>query len=198
MKRMKKIGPAVLAAMALMALIGASSASATTLEVTTTTKNESVTITASLQSGTSSQLNNTSGSIQNTCTGSHMHGSTESPYTSPHIVTGSFTSGSAGWSVSGCTRTVTIHNAGKFYITYIAGTTNGTVYIEDTVLTFGAPLVGYLTCETSAEGTHIGTLTGVGHGQATLHANAVIPCGITATWTATYTITSPDGLGVSV
>jgi hypothetical protein len=171
MKYLKMFGLAAVAASALMAFVGASTASATTLEVTTVTTNASVTITASLETGTSSQLNNTSGSIQNTCTESHAHGSTAPPYT--------------------------VHSSGSLSVEHISGTTNGTVTSEGAEVTVGAPLVGYLTCVTSTPSTDIGTLTGVGHGQATLHINAVVDCGITATWTGTYVITSPDGLGVS-
>jgi hypothetical protein len=198
MKQLKTIGLVALAATALTAFLGANSAPATTLEVTTVTKNESVTITASLESGTSSQLNNTSGSTQNTCTGSHLHGSTAPPYTvTSGKVVAPLTEGENGLSFTGCTRPITIHFPGSLSVERINGTTNGTVRSENAELTVGAPLVGYLTCTTSSEGEDIGTLTGVGHGQATIHINAVIGCGITATWTATYVITSPDGLGVS-
>jgi len=181
--------------LALMALVGTSGASATTLEVEGEPKTEQVTITASLESSTSVVLTNTSGSIQNTCAGSHVHGNTQSPYSGTYV-TGPVTS----LSFSGCTRKVTVHNAGKLYVEHIAGTTNGTVSSEEAEVTTEIPLVGYVTCKTDG-GKDLGTLTGVGSGHATLHVSAVLNCGAllpSAKLAATYVVTSPTGLGVSL
>ncbi|HVD40754.1 MAG TPA: hypothetical protein VNC16_07110 [Solirubrobacterales bacterium] len=198
MKSLKTLGLAVLAATSIMAF-AASSASATTLEIKGVTQTGPVTITASLKSGNSTILKDTSGFSQNTCTSSDMHGIT-TIFTGT-AVTGPFTehggpNPSAGFSLSGCTRTVTIHDPGTFEIVWISGTTNGTVYFENTQVTSGSP-IGTLNCTTGAT-THIGTLTGVSSGHATLHINALINCGIipSAKWEGTYTVTSPEGLGV--
>jgi hypothetical protein len=62
-------------------------------------------------------------------------------------------------------------------------------------VTTGSPF-GTLNCKTEA-GTHLGTLTGVKEGNATMDINAALFCGgISSKWEATYTVTSPSGLGV--
>jgi hypothetical protein len=207
MKYLKMIGLAAVAASALMAFVGASTASATTLEINGVTQNTSVTITGSLASGTSALLEDTSGFSQNTCKKSHTHGVT-TKYTdegSLKEVTGPLTGHtheektagtlpSSGLSFAECDRTVTVHDPGTLEVVHIADTTNGTVYSENAEVTSGSPF-GTLTCIT--ETTHLGTLTGVSSGHATLHVNAVLDCGISARWTATYTVTTPTGLGVS-
>jgi hypothetical protein len=191
MRYLKMLGLAAVSATALMALVGASSASATTLEIEGVTKNESLSGSISLANGTSIILKDTSGFAQNTCQSSSGEASTSSPYTG-EFVTGVATSGS----FSNCTRTVTVHNPGKAEIFWTSGT-NGTVYGEGGEITSGSPF-GTLTCK-SGETTHIGTLTGVSSGNATLHVNAVINCGSlsSAKVEATYTITNHSGLGVS-
>jgi hypothetical protein len=188
MKYLKMLGLAAVSTMAFMAF--ASSASATTLETTGVTINSSETISASLVSGTSAELKSTGGSFQNTCTGSSAHGATASPFTATKL-SGPLTS----LTFSGCTRAVTVHAPGSLTVEHISGTTNGTVFSDEAVVTTGSP-VGTLTCETGT-GTHIGTLTGVKHGHAELHINAHIPCGISAKWEATYIVTSPTDLGIS-
>jgi len=204
MKYLKILGLAAVSAMAFMAF--ASTASATTLEVEGTTKSGSVTITASLATESTAVLENTSGSIQNVCTGSHVHG-----YTT--VFTGTYVTGpatghlhaektegvlpTAGLSFSGCTRRVTVHDPGTLKVDWTGGT-NGTVWSEEAEVTSEIPFFGYANCQTG-ESTHIGDLTGVSTGHATLHVNAVLNCGAllpSARWTATYTVTSPNGLGV--
>jgi hypothetical protein len=190
MKYLKVLGLAAVAAMAMMAF-AAGSASATTLEVGGVTTDDSVTITASLASGESAILKDTAGFSKNTCTVSHVHGTTTSPFTGD-AVTGDIET----LTFTGCTRTVTVHDPGKLEVVWTSDT-NGTVYSEEAQVTVGSA-IGTLNCETD-ETTHLGDLTGVASGHATLHVNAVIDCGIisSAKWEATYTITSPDGLGVS-
>ncbi|HEY5942305.1 MAG TPA: hypothetical protein VIT89_05515 [Solirubrobacterales bacterium] len=192
MKYLKMLGIAAVAAMALTAF-AASSSGATTLEVGGVPKNEKVEITASLKSGTSTTLSRTDGSLANTCTASHLSGSTESPFTGTRV-TGPVSS----LSFSSCDRPVTVDKAGKLYVEHIAGTTNGTVFSEEAEVTVGS-IFGTLTCRTF-EGTDIGTLTGGKEGHATLHIDAVLNCGFavpSATWKGTYTVTSPTGLGVT-
>nr|MDQ2630074.1 hypothetical protein [Actinomycetota bacterium] len=79
MKHLKTLGLAAVAAMAMTAIV-AGSASATVLEVEGSTWQESVTISASLASGTSAVLSRTDGSLANTCTTSSVAGSTSSPF----------------------------------------------------------------------------------------------------------------------
>jgi hypothetical protein len=206
MKYLKMLGLAAVAAMAFMAF-AASSASATTLEVGGVTKNESITITASLKTGTSATLRDTFGFSSNTCTKSHVHGSTTSAthqggptthgvYTG-YELTGELTEGSNGLSFSECeNEPVEVHTGGTLHIRHIANTTNGTVTSSGAEVTTESPF-GTLNCKTGA-GTHLGTLTGVKEGHATMDINATLSCsGISSKWIATYTVTSPTGLGVS-
>jgi hypothetical protein len=206
MKYLKMLGLAAVAAMALMAVV-AGSASATTLEVGGTAKNESVTITASLKAGTSAILTDTFGFSSNTCTESHVHGSTTSAdiggktfdntYTGDSL-TGPLTEESNGLSFGKCTREpVTAHKSGELHITWISGTTNGTVTSSGAEVTTGSPF-GTLNCKTG-EGTHLGILTGVAKTteHATMDINAVLSCsGVSSKWEATYIVTTPTGLGV--
>jgi hypothetical protein len=97
-----------------------------------------------------------------------------------------------------CTRPVTVHKAGQLYVEHVAGTTNGTVFSENTEVTVGTPF-GTVNSKTGA-GTDIGTLTGVNSGSATLDINGVLNCGFllpSALWGGTYVVTSPAGFGVS-
>ncbi|HEX6206569.1 MAG TPA: hypothetical protein VFZ29_12255, partial [Solirubrobacterales bacterium] len=131
-------------AASLTTLAGVGTASATVLEVAGTPKNEAVTLTASLQSASSLTLARTDGSLANTCTESHLHGTTESPFTGTKV-TGALSS----LSFSSCVRPVTVHKAGKLYVEYIPGTTNGTVFSEEAEITVGSPF-GTLNCKTNA------------------------------------------------
>jgi hypothetical protein len=210
MKYLKMLGLAALSAMALMA-VTAGTASATTLEIGGATQNKPVTITASLKAGTSVLLKNTSGSSENTCTQSHLHGtttwSTTGGVTTHNSYTGEQLTGALSFlqfgtdaTGKGCTTNVTVHKAGKLHIKHIAGTTNGTLTSSEAEVTsFSAAFGTYINCKTGT-GTHLGTLTGVKEGHATMHVNAVLNCGFfvpSAQWIGTYTVTSPTGFGVS-
>lgn len=205
MKYLKMLGIAAVAAMSFMAF--AASASATTLEIGGVTQNGAVTLTASLESNTTVVLARTDGTLANTCTGSHVHGET-SVFTGTYV-TGPLTGHTAhqkstgqlptdGLSFSGCTRPVTVHDPGTLYIDHESGTTSGTVFSEDADVTVST-VFGTVRCQTGA-GTHIGTMTGVASGHATMKVDAVLNCGFllpSATWKGSYEITSPTGLGVS-
>jgi hypothetical protein len=191
MKYLKMLGLAAVAAMALVAFT-AGSASATTLEVGGSTKNESITIKSSLKTGTSATLRDTFGFSSNTCTSSSVEGATEN----------SFTGASLTGKISSLTFTecenepVEVHTGGTLHVSHIANTTNGTVTSSGAEVTTESPF-GTLNCKTGA-GTHLGTLTGVSSGHATMDINATLSCsGISSKWIATYTVTSPTGLGVS-
>lgn len=192
MKYLKMLGLAAVAAMALTAL-AASSASATTLEVGGVTKNSSVSLSLSLQSGSRVIWSRTDGTLGNECTVSTMAGSTSSPFTASQV-TGPLSS----LTFSSCLDSVTVHKPGQFYVQHIAGTTDGTVSFENTEITvrmFGF----YVTCLAGA-GIDVGRLTGTAAGNSILHVNSVISCGFllpSATWKGTYVVTSPAGLGVS-
>ena len=191
MKHLKALGLASVSAMALMAFT-AGSASATTLEVGGATTNSSVTIEASLASGTGVAWLRTDLTVANTCWSSSVAGSTSSPFTGT-TVTGPVSS----MTFTECTRPVTVHKAGTLHVQH-TGTTNGTVSSSGTEVTVGSPF-GTLNCKTGA-GVDIGTLTGTASGHATIDLKAVMNCGFlvpSALWGGTYVITSPTGLGVS-
>jgi hypothetical protein len=213
MKYLKMLGLAAVAAMALMAVVGAGTASATTLEVGGTAKNEAVTIEASLKTGTSALLKDEFGTTTDTCTVSAVKGTTtwvkdENPEIAP--TDNKFTGFEVGGPLSAltfekCTHTTTVLSKGNLWVKWIPTTkkeeeegkksTNGTVSSSGAEVTvqstfFGASAV----CKTGA-GTTIGTATGVKEGSATIDINASINCGIlgSSSWTGTYVTTGAEG-----
>jgi hypothetical protein len=165
----------------------------TTFEVGGVRKNEEVGIAATLRAGNTAILKDTLGFTQNTCSGSTAEGHTESPFTGA-TVGGPVTS----LSFSSCTTEgVVVHRAGTLSVQWIRGTTNGTVFSSGAEVTVPVPGGSIITCTTN--NTDIGTLTGVRTGQATFTIRAGLTCtGIgTGNWTGTYTVTSPEGLGVT-
>jgi hypothetical protein len=197
MKHTKILGVLAVAALALMAF--ASTASATTLEIGGVKQTKDVTIEATIKAGTSALLSDTSGFFANTCTTSTVK-ATNSTTTAPGTaeLSAPISTLSFGSAATPCTKgNPTVVKAGTLTIGWIKGTTNGTVTSDNAHVTVPSAL-GTLTCETPAEGTHIGVLTGVKTTaeHATMHINAVLNCGITTRWVGTYTVTSPTGLGV--
>ena len=193
MKFTKILGAAAVAAMALMAF--ASSASATTLEVGGAAKNAEVAIEATLKSGTSALLTDTAGFAANTCVSSTVKGHTEKTFTVAG--TGAISGPITALAWGGCTEgNPVVDSMGTLSVEWIKGSpTNGTVRSNGAKVTVPS-FFGTLTCTT--ENTDIGTLTGVKVGFATMDINGVLKCTIisTAKWTGTYTVTSPEGLGV--
>jgi len=189
MKHLKRVGSALTVAAAL-ALFSAGSASATTLEVGGKAKTESVNLTATLKSGTSAITRDTSGLAANTCAASEVKGATSSPFTGTSV-----TGAVSTLTFSNCSREpVTKDAGGTLHFTWTSGT-NGTVVSSGAEWTIGSPF-GTLNCKTGA-GTHLGTLTGVASGHATIDINSFLSCsGIWLKWEGTYTVTSPTGLGV--
>jgi len=194
MKYLKMLGLTAIAAMALMAVV-AGSASATTLEIGGVTQNKAVTIEASLASGTSAILRDKNGTTNDTCTGSSVKGTTS-------VFTGATVSGPIAkkedLSFSGCSHTTDVLAGGSLTVAWTSGT-NGTVSSSGAEVTVKSTVFGVSAiCKTGA-GTTIGTLTGVSSGNATMHINATtLDCGAlgTSSWTGTYAVTSPQGLGV--
>jgi hypothetical protein len=189
MNYLKMLGLAAAGAMALMAF-AAGSASATTLEVEGVAQNVSVSPILTLKSGTSMIIKDTFGVSFNTCTASELKASTASPFTG-ETVTGAVST----LAFSSCTREpIRTHKGGTLHVKWIAST-NATVTSSEAEWTTGSPF-GTLTCKTGA-GTHLGALTGVKTGNAMLDINAALSCsGVSMKWEATYTVTSPSGLGV--
>jgi hypothetical protein len=195
MRQLKRIALALLAALALTALAGTSSASATTLEIGGVAQNKEVAFETTIASGSSLLLTDTGGTALNTCKDSTIKGHTAEPFTSKEgtPISGPLTT--LSW--SGCTEgTPTVDSMGTLSVERIGTTTNGTVRSNGTKITTPS-FFGNLTCTTS--NTDIGTLTGVKSGKATLDINAVLSCTVisTAKWSGTYTVTTPEGLGVT-
>jgi hypothetical protein len=194
MKYLKMLGLAAVAAMAVMAFVGAGTASATTLEIGGVPQNKAVTISASLEAGSSAILKDEFGTTTDTCTESSVHGTTTSPFTAEEI-DGTLTTLTFGK----CSHTTTVINKGILYVKWDGGT-NGTVTSSGAEVTVQSTFFGASAICKTGGGTDIGTLTGVGKltEHATMDINATISCGIlgNSKWTGSYKVTTPTGLGV--
>ncbi|HEX6205473.1 MAG TPA: hypothetical protein VFZ29_06680 [Solirubrobacterales bacterium] len=195
MKYLKRFGLFGLAAMAVAAVSAPGSASATTLEITGSTQNQSVEFAMSLESGSSVVFKTTSGTIQNTCTASEMAGSTITPYTGT-TVTAPLTTLSFGK----CTGSVTVDKAGTLHFEHIKGTTDAKLISSGAEITvWSVPMNQYLNLKTGS-GVTIGIVTGVQHDHAKVHVNAVVSFSFllpSGTWEGDYIVTTPTGFGIS-
>jgi hypothetical protein len=205
MKYLKIFSLAAVAAMALTGFVG--SASATVLKKGTTTMAVNEEIKASLATGTSSTLTTDPPSGEpitlNTCTSSSMTAKITSAGSAATTVVGKVEAANLTWSgcVSGQVNTL---EGGELEIHWISGTTNGTLTAKKFKVTVNT-ILGPCTY-TAGGGIHMGNLSGVTSGNATMHINATIPrlspdpdtgtCPTTAIWTGTYSVTSPSGLNV--
>lgn len=202
MKYLKMLGLAAVAAAALMAFVGAGTASANGRLCST--KPEPVTshctspwatgtiIEFSLKSGSSAKLTDTSGNTLDTCTGSTVKGSLVSNATAS-TATGTITT--LGW--SGCTVTTDTIENGSLTIT--AEDDNGNAIViehEKTNVTVNV----FSSCNYGVEaGTQIGTIhEGIGT-SAIFTANATAKklgggflCPETTKWVAEYVLTTPS------
>ncbi len=197
MKYIKMLGLAAVAAMALMAFAG--TASATVLESGATKLGAGTEISASLATGTSARLTTTEGTTLNTCTGSTISGKTSNAGGASETVKGSVEAKNLTW--SGCNNTVDTIEGGELEIHHIAGTTNGTLTAKGFKVNVEIPFFGTTCTYTTGAGTHMGTLTGVSSGNATMDINAIVTtsspgCLSSARWVATYTVTKPSPFGV--
>jgi hypothetical protein len=205
MKYVKMLGLAAVAAAALMAFIGASSASATALCKTNNTPcpvewhySIGTEIHASLDPETTAILKTTGGAIENTCNTSTVKGTTSTTGGSSETVKGSVAV--AGLTFGGCTNTTDVLEGGELEIHHIAGTMNGTLTAKGFKVTL--VLAGVSCVYTAGAATDLGTVTG--GTMATMDVNAGVSkaegsflCPSTATWEAKYTVTSPEPLYVS-
>jgi hypothetical protein len=190
MKHLKRLG-ILTAAIALAAIFGAGAASATTLEVGGVTRNQAVTVEASLASGTSTVFKDTENVTADTCTASIIKGTTQSPFTSSTV-----TAPLSSLTFTGCSHSTSVIKPGKLHFAWTSGT-NATVSSSEAEVTIQWTIFGATFICKSGAGAPIGTLTGSAS-HATLDINGVLTCpfGITTRWTGTYTVTSPTGLGV--
>ncbi len=195
MNYLKTIGLAALAAMAMMA-VTAGTASATTLEINGVAQNKAVTLTASLLPETSLTLKTTNEStfVFNTCTASHAQALTSSPFTGESVA-----AAVSVLSFSGCTGSqVTVDSPGRLSFKRIVGTTNATVFWDNTEVTYKWSLIYEVARCKTGTGTDVGSLKGLASGHATLDIDVVLSCGFalpSVRWQASYVITTPTGLG---
>jgi len=185
MRYIKMLGLAAVAAAALMAFVGASTASATVLVGTSGPLGSGTTINAALEPGTEAVLEAGFGNIA--CGESTVHGTISNAGGAAATVSGPISKG--GLTFGACTGdTVSVLKEGTLEIHHIAGTTNGTLTSSGAEVTVINHDTGGTHCIYRTENTHIGVLTGNKTGTATLHAEA--------TWKATYTVNVPDEVWV--
>jgi len=201
MKHLKMLGLALAAAAAVMAFIGAASASATVLcennQTSACTSIHAAKSKESFSSTTTATLSTTGGILEDTCTGSTVSGEITNAGSSSTTVVGSVATASLTW--TGCTNTTKTLTGGELEIHSIAGSDNGTVTAKGFAVTV---LMSGLDCAYGAgTGLDLGTFvpntsTGLG---GTLAINAVVKrnnehsnvfCPETAKWVANYTQTS--------
>jgi hypothetical protein len=217
MKYLKMLGLAAVAAAALMAFVGAGTASAKGVLCSTAPVEPSTTCTSkwaigtvidfSLKSGTSAKLTDTAGNTLDTCTASTVKGKLTANPDAGGTATGENTEITWGTKETPCTVTTDTVKLGKLKIGAEDDKGNGDLYadatIEVTISIFGT------TCNYGVtEGTTIGTLKEgkaaplkEGEGPvATFVANAIANklagnflCPETTKWVAEYVLTSPTG-----
>ena len=193
MKYVKMLGLAAVAAMALMAFVGAGSASATVLcKVTATPCGAAnhVSGTNLTFHSTHVELRSTGGVFQSTCKKSTVSGPSTTGG-SASTVTGTVAKADLTWGE--CSEPVETIEGGSLEVHHIAKTDNGTV----TASGFKVKVTIGVTCYYSAgAATDLGTVTG--GASPTLHINAVVNevtpsffCPDDAVWTGSYVSTTP-------
>jgi len=207
MKHLKMLALAAVAAGALMAFVGAGTASATVLCSTTVEPcpagqkwPANTLMDMSVPSGNSINWVNTSNEELDTCSGSTIKG----PITSAGSSTTTVTSTVEELTWGGCTFPTATVTKGKLEVHRIAGTHNGTVTADGTfewtfnTVFFGTCIYGF------TAGNSIGDLT---EGKpAVFHYNAVVEkfsgsafaCPSTGKLTGTFEVTSPSNTTLSV
>jgi hypothetical protein len=202
MKHVRLPGLIVVAAMALMALLGVGTASATVLCKTTTnpcgeTWKYSGTVKGTLKSGTSAVVKDTSGTTQDTCTGGSAEGSA-----SAGGATSTVTGKTSGLTLSGCASTTDIIEGCEGEIHSISGTSNGTATVKGCAVTGVAS--GVSCTYGAAGGIDVGVIEEGGSGEAAKFsaiANKVAGsflCPSTIVIEAEVVRTAPEGtLGVA-
>ncbi|MDQ3725056.1 MAG: hypothetical protein M3335_04055 [Actinomycetota bacterium] len=204
MKYIKMLGLAAVAAAALMAFVGASTASATVLcKVNTATTGchvggnayaKGTTIKGNLTA--TAILETVGGEVLNKCTGSTLEGKTETTGGAAETVEGKILT--LSW--SGCEKHTTTLSTGKLVIHY-SEKDNGTLTASGTEVTING-IFGTSCVYGAGEGLNLGTV--VGGSPATIAINTIVPrisggflCPAEARWTASYELTSPKPLYIA-
>ncbi|MGN6274963.1 MAG: hypothetical protein ACTHNP_03415 [Solirubrobacterales bacterium] len=197
MKYLKILGLAAVAAAALMAFVGAGTASATTLCKTTSTPCASLatTLESSLETGKTAKLE-AGGIVLDECSESGVSGTIEEQG-STVTAKGKVKKENLTWGTT-CTHTTDTLAGGELEVHAITSSDNGTVTatgFEVTVNTiFGSCIYGFRT-----EHKDLGTLEGGTTPKLVINTNVPLisgPCPTTSTWNATYLVTNPKPLYV--
>jgi len=205
MRHAKMLALAAVAVGALMAFIGAGSASATVICSTTVEpcpagQKWTGSISMTVPSGGRTDLVTTSNESLDSCTGSESAGPITNSGSSTTTVTGTVET----FSWSNCTFPTNTLIKGKLEVHRIAGTHNGTITADGT-LQWTINTVFFGSCVYAVtSGNSIGDLTEGNPGV--LHVNAVaekVPpssvfCPSTSKWTGTYQVTSPSNTTMSI
>jgi hypothetical protein len=205
MKHLKMLGLAVIAALGLMAFVGAGTASATTLATDsagTTHYPVGTEIHATLKAGTSAILHNTGGESIATCKELTIRGDLETPavetvgvkYPSGTWIGGKLTA--LVW--GGCSQTTDNVSLGSLEIMK-TGADEGEIVGKGSQVTIN--IFGVSCTYGTGEGTKLGTIKG---GEAPeMVINAALSrtaggflCPTTGVWTATVIITSPHAVHI--
>lgn len=197
MKYLKMLGLAALAAAALMAFVGAGSASATVLCSTNTNPCTSkwplgTKVEFSLKKGTSALWRGTAGETLKTCTGASLKAEITTAGSATETVKLRVTEDS--W--SSCTVPTLTLKTGEFEIHNITGSTNGTLTYKGAEFTTQDPLFGDCVYGTASGGTDLGTLTSSSTGDSVIDVNALLnPVGLNCcpevVWAEEFTMTAP-------
>jgi hypothetical protein len=196
MKYVKMLGLAAIAAMALMAFVGAGTASATKLYSGGSALGAGSLVKLSL---TGSSVLSSGESTLNTCTGGQFTSEIANAGSSTTTVSGPNTT----IDFENCASTVHTETKGSLEVHHIAGTNDGTVTASGVVI--GNTVFGTNCLYQSGTGKHLGVLDGVTSGDATIHIHISVTeaepkkfiCPDTATWTGHFVVTSPTPLHVA-
>jgi hypothetical protein len=212
MKYLKMLGLAAVAAMALMAFVGAGSASATVFCSTNTSPcpagQKWVAGTAprfTVKAGTAGIWTDTSGNVVANCPQGEIKGKITNSGSATETVTTSVAASDFTWeSTGGCFNTVTVEG-GNLEIHAISGTANGTVTVSGIKITIYLEAFGVSCIYGFSTGADLGTLTGGGSNSATLDINTVFVkkegsffCPGSLHWTEEFIQTQPSGTALYV
>jgi hypothetical protein len=204
MKHLKMLGLAVMAAAALMAFVGASTASATVIcknNLNTEKCSEPYTVgtkgKASLAAGSSALLETTGGEVLVTCTGSTVESSLKNAGSAATTVESNVST----MNFTGCSREVKVLKAGYAILHHIPGTDNGTLTTVETEVTVNG-IFGTSCTYGAGAGMDVGIVVGGNPGSMSL--NVVFPkvaggfiCPADARFTGKYTATEPTNAWVA-
>jgi hypothetical protein len=210
MKYLKTLGLAAVAAMALIAFVGAGSASATVLCDTTSTPcaekwKVGTEPRFTVKPGTAGIWTDTSGTVVAKCPEGEIRGEITNAGSATETVKTSVEPSDFTWpGVEGCIKTITVAG-GTLEIHAISGTDNGTVTASGFKITIYFEAFGISCIYGFTEGQDLGTLTASGSGSAILDINTVFfkkeggfLCPGDLKWAEEFTQEQPSGTGLYV